>query len=177
VVTRNLADARAWLRAHGGDGAHYSGCSGLLASSGALRLRAYGIEVSSGFRHGYPYDEWFLRGSHDIRSSSSLEVAATEFECQGLEVDWAGVCWGDDMVFDPETKSWDTRRFVGARWVSVVRPTGRRFILNKYRVLLTRARRGFVVWVPPGSADDPTRKQHRLDATAEFLIKCGISPL
>jgi len=177
VVTRNLADARAWLRARGGDGAHYSGCSGLLASSGALRLRAHGIEVSSGFRHGYPYEEWFLRSSHDIRSSSSLEVVATEFECQGLEIDWAGVCWGDDMVFDSGAKTWDTRRFVGARWVSVVRPDGRRFILNKYRVLLTRARRGFVVWVPPGSADDPTRKLHHLDATAEFLVKCGICPI
>jgi hypothetical protein len=177
VVTRDLADARAWLRAHSDGGAHYSGCSGLLASSGALRLRAYGLEVSSGFRHGYPYEDWFLRTSHDVRSSSSLEVAATEFECQGLEVDWAGVCWGDDMVFDPEARRWDTCRFVGSRWVSVVRPAARRFILNKYRVLLTRARRGFVVWVPPGSADDPTRKPHRLDATAEFLLNCGITPI
>ena len=74
AVTRNLAEARAWLRARGSDGAHYSGCSGLWASSGALRLRAHGIELPS----GYPYDEWFLRGSHDIRSSSSREVAATE---------------------------------------------------------------------------------------------------
>ena len=173
VLTRDLAAARDWLRARTG-AAYGPGCCGLLASSGALRLRAYGIEVSSGFRHGYPYDEWFLRDSSDVRSSSFLEVAATEFECQGLEVDWAGVCWGDDMVFDSGPGIWDTRRFVGARWISVVKPETRRYIVNKYRVLLTRARRGFVIWVPPGSVEDPTRKQDRLDATADFLIECGI---
>ena len=177
VLTRDLAGARAWLREYGDGGAHYSGRSGLLASSGALRLRAYGLEVSSGFRHAYPYDEWFLRASDDIRSSSSLEVAATEFECQGLELDWAGVCWGDDLLFDPELRTWKIRGFLGTRWVSVVRSSARTFILNKYRVLLTRARRGFVIWVPSGSADDPTRKPHCLDATAEFLLKCGINPL
>jgi hypothetical protein len=173
ALTRDLAVAREWLRAHS-DGARQSGCCGLLASSGALRLRAYGIEVSSGFRRGYPYQEWFLRAANDTRSSSSLEVAATEFECQGLELDWAGVCWGDDMVFDPEAERWDTRKFIGAHWTSPARSAARRYILNKYRVLLTRARRGFVVWVPLGSARDPTRKPHRLDATAEFLIACGI---
>jgi hypothetical protein len=173
VLTRDLAAARDWLRARTG-AAYGPGCCGLLASSGALRLRAHGIEVSSGFRHGYPYDEWFLRDSSDVRSSSFLEVAATEFECQGLEVDWAGVCWGDDMVFDSGPGIWDTRRFVGARWISVVKPETRRYIVNKYRVLLTRARRGFVIWVPPGSVEDPTRKQDRLDATADFLIECGI---
>jgi hypothetical protein len=176
AMTRDLAVAREWLRAHS-DGERLSGCSGLLASSGALRLRAYGIEVSSGFRRGYPYEEWFLRAAGDTRSSSSLEVAATEFECQGLELDWAGVCWGDDMVFDPEEKSWDTRRFIGTRWTSPARSAARRYILNKYRVLLTRARRGFVIWVPPGAASDPTRKPHRLNATAEFLIQCGLGPI
>jgi len=176
ALTRDLAVAREWLRAHI-DGARQSGCCGLLASSGALRLRAYGIEVSSGFRRGYPYEEWFLRAADDTRSSSSLEVAATEFECQGLELDWAGLCWGDDMAFDPEAKRWDARRFLGARWTAPAKSAARRYILNKYRVLLTRARRGFVVWVPPGSVNDLTRKPHRLDATAEFLIECGIRPI
>jgi hypothetical protein len=176
ALTRDLAAAREWLRKQS-DGGRLTGSSGLLASSGALRLRAYGIEVSSGFRRGYPYEEWFLRAADDTRSSSSLEVAATEFECQGLELDWAGVCWGDDMVFDPKAKVWDTRKFIGARWTSPARSAARRYILNKYRVLLTRARRGFVVWVPPGSSADPTRKPHRLDATAEFLIQCGVGPI
>jgi hypothetical protein len=175
VLTRDLETAREWLREHSSRG-HSGGC-GLVASSGALRLRAYGIEVSSGFRRGYPYEEWFLRSSRDIRSSSSLEVAATEFECQGLEVDWAGVCWGDDVVFDPETSGWATRRFVGSRWTSAARPDVRRYILNKYRVLLTRAREGFVIWVPPGAANDLTREPHRLDATAEFLMNCGVRPI
>jgi hypothetical protein len=172
VLTRDLETARTWLREH--NSSDHCGSSGLLASSGALRLRAYGIEVSSGFRRGYPYEDWFLKSSSDIRSSSSLEVAATEFECQGLEVDWAGVCWGDDVVFDPEANGWDTRRFVGARWNSTASPDVRQYILNKYRVLLTRARRGFVIWVPRGAANDPTREPRRLDATAEFLMKCGV---
>jgi hypothetical protein len=176
ALTRDLAVAREWLRAHS-DGARQSGCCGLLASSGALRLRAYGIEVSSGFRRGYPFEEWFLRASDDTRSSSSLEVAATEFECQGLEVDWAGVCWGDDMAFDRDAKQWDPRRFVGTRWTASATPASRRYILNKYRVLLTRARRGFVIWVPPGAAGDPTRKPRRLDATADFFIQCGVRPI
>lgn len=173
ALTRDLNVAREWLHARD-EGMRRPGSCGLLASSGALRLRAYGIEVSSGFRRGYPYEDWFLAPSDDTRSSSALEVAATEFECQGLEIDWAGICWGDDMGFDPELKRWDTRRFIGTRWISAVKPTARQFILNKYRVLLTRARRGFVIWVPPGAADDPTRKPHRLDATAEFLAQCGI---
>jgi hypothetical protein len=171
ALTRDLAQARLWLHEHCGEQNHAGSC-GLLASSGALRLRAHGIEVSTGFRHGYPYEDWFLRTAEDTRSSSRLEVAATEFECQGLEVDWAGVCWGDDMVFDAE--NWTTRRFKGTRWTAVLRPDARKYIINKYRVLLTRARRGLVVWVPPGSQDDATRDSSRLDATALFLTKCGL---
>jgi hypothetical protein len=174
VLTRDLEVARNWLRART-EGAQDSGVSGLLASSGALRLRAYGLEVSSGFRHGYPYDDWFLRTRSDVRSCSSLEVVASEFECQGLEVDWAGVCWGDDVVFNPEARTWDTRKFVGARWLTTTNPIIRKYILNKYRVLLTRARRGIVIWVPPGSATDPTRRREMLDSTAGFLSACGVS--
>jgi len=87
VLTRDLDVARKWLYSRAGGIQQPGGC-GLVASSGALRLRAHGIEVSSAFRQGYPYEEWFLRGPDDVRSSSTLEVAATEFECQGLELDW-----------------------------------------------------------------------------------------
>jgi hypothetical protein len=176
VLTRDLDVGRNWLRVRT-NGAQDPGVSGLLASSGALRLRAYGLEVSSGFRHGYPYEDWFLRAPSDLRSCSSLEVVASEFECQGLEVDWAGVCWGGDVVFNAVTRKWDTRRFVGTRWLMIANPTIRKYILNKYRVLLTRARRGIVIWVPPGSAADPTRKQEALDATADFLLECGVNTI
>jgi len=94
--------------------------------SGALRLRAHGLEVSSGFRRGYPYDDWFLRTPSDVRSGASLEVVASEFERQGLEVDWAGVCWGDDVVFNAHDKNWDTRKFIGARWLTITNPIGRK---------------------------------------------------
>jgi hypothetical protein len=169
VLTRDLTSARRWLREH--CDAHQR--MGLLASSGALRLRAEGIEVSSGFRQGYPYVDWFLGGADDTRSSSQLEVAATEFECQGLEVDWAGVCWGDDFVVDPATGRWACRAFRGKNWRKVAKVESRQFVVNKYRVLLTRARRGMVIWVPLGDASDPTRDPALLDATAAFLSTTG----
>jgi hypothetical protein len=174
IHTRDLESARAWLRARA-DHSPYPGNCGLVASSGGLRLRAYGLEVSSGFRHGFPYEEWFLAKPGDTRSASMLEVAATEFECQGLELDWVGVAWGGDLMFD--VTGWRTRRFAGTKWLSVETQVGRRFILNKYRVLLTRARRGMVLWIPPGSATDSTLAAKHFDATAEFLGACGIPHL
>jgi hypothetical protein len=171
VMTRDLAAAKAWLRAH----ADPQQRIGMLASSGALRLRAHGIELSSGFRQGYPYADWFLSDAEDTRSSFQLEVAATEFECQGLELDWTLVCWGGDFLIDPSTTSWAFRNFRGTRWQNVRRVEDQRYIANKYRVLLTRARRGMVLWIPPGDAADPSRLPQLLDATAEFLAEAGIS--
>ncbi len=89
-VTRDLSAAKQLLREHAGDDLR----AGLLASSGAVRLRADGVEVSPDFRNGINWPDWFLRATGDIRSSSQLEVSATEFECQGLELDWCGICWG-----------------------------------------------------------------------------------
>jgi hypothetical protein len=176
VLTRDLGAAREWLRSKSGE-FQWPGACGLLASSGGLRLRAHGIEVSSAFRQGYSYEEWFLRDTSDVRSSSALEVAATEFECQGLELDWAGVCWAEDLVYDSQKATWMVRRFVGARWQNVSKAVARQFVLNKYRVLLTRARKGFVIWVPPGSDSDGTRDRKWMDSTSEFLIICGVQPL
>ncbi len=119
VVTRELREARKWVRERA-DGEQRCG---LLTSSGALRLRADGIEVSSGFRQGYSYEEWFLGKREDTRSSDWLEVAATEFECQGLELDWTVVCWGGDFVVQPGTASWKFRKFRGTRWQKVRRDT------------------------------------------------------
>ncbi len=173
AMTRHLSSARSWLSAHGGRET-WAGGMGLVARSGALRHRAHGLELSSGFRRGYPFEEWFLASNRDIRASSRLEVAATEFECQGLELDWIGVCWGDDLVPDQGGGGWQTRRLVGNRWTVVGDPSARQLLLNKYRVLLTRARRGMIVWVPKGDPSDPTRDPDRLDRTAEFLKSCGI---
>ena len=176
VMTRDVDVARAWLRARAGEGKE-AGLAGLVASSGAVRLRPYGIEVSSGFRGSYQFEEWFLRDAADVRSSSMLEVAATEFECQGLELDWVGICWGDDLTFDSTRNGWTIRQFKGTKWLSVRDKTNRQFILNKYRVLLTRARRGMIIWVPRGDPRDPTRKPEPLEETARYLRACGVAEI
>jgi hypothetical protein len=173
VYTRELSTARRWLNEH----SDAKQRAGLLASSGALRLRAHGIEVSSGFRKGYSYADWFLTGPGDTRSSTRLEVAATEFECQGLELDWTCVCWGDDFVVDPQISRWICRSFRGTKWQRVGKHDLRRYVLNKYRVLLTGSRKGMVIWVPHGDADDPTRDPSLLDATAAYFGRTGIPEL
>ena len=170
VLTRDLDAARRWLTSH----ADAQERMGLLASSGAVRLRAHGVETSSGFRSGYSYTDWFLRGTGDTRSSSRLEVAASEFECQGLELDWTCVCWGGDFLFDPASGSWQFRKPRGGSWQGVNMDAGRRNITNKYRVLLTRARRGMVIWVPRGDPAEPARDPAPLDATAKYLNENGI---
>ena len=173
VFTRDVNLAKAWLR----DKSERIQRIGLLASSGALRLRADGIEVSSGFRGAYPYEDWFLGGNDDTRSSNQLEVAATEFECQGLELDWTGVCWGGDFVFTPGGQRWVPRKFRGTRWQLVRKPSERQFVTNKYRVLLTRARKGMVIWIPQGDPDDPTNSPDLFDATATFIESLGMPRL
>jgi hypothetical protein len=170
ALTREPNTARKWLRDRT-DGAQRCG---LLASSGALRLRADGIEVSSEFRKGYPYEEWFLGDYDDTRSSYWLEVAATEFECQGLELDWTGVCWGGDFLRDPHVGQWRYRRFWGSGWRVIRQERAQRYVRNKYRVLLTRARQGMVIWIPRGNPDDPTRAPASFDATAEHLKALGV---
>lgn len=170
-LTRSLEEARRWLRRQKRG---FRRC-GLLASSGALRLRAHGIEVSSAFRSGFPFEEWFLAGPEDVRCSNRLEVALTEFECQGLELDWVGVCWGGDFVWG--RNGWDFHQFKGTSWQSVRKPATREYIRNKYRVLLTRAREGMVIWIPEGTTEDETRPPEWFDWTADFLVRCGASPL
>jgi DUF2075 family protein len=145
-----------------------------------LRLRADGLELSSAFRQAYPYQEWFLAEEGDIRSSHQLEVAATEFEIQGLELDWTGVCWGADMTWHSISSGavgWQFRKLSGANWQSVRREATHEYIRNKYRVLLTRSREGMVVWVPQGVTTDRSRPPKALDETAAYLEECGVRPL
>lgn len=169
-MTRNLSAARQWLKAM----TRGSDRCGLVASSGAARLRAYGIETSRGFHRDYPYEHWFLSGPDDVRSSHQLEVVATEFEIQGLELDWVGLCWGGDFLWDANQRQWVFRRFSGASWTRVRTTEEKQFIANSYRVLLTRARQGMVVWIPEGEALDPTRTPEPLDHTADALRTAGL---
>lgn len=123
---------------------------------------------------------WFLNAWPDARASVALEAAATEYACQGLELDVVGLAWGGDFL--RAGGEWRARRFSGDAWQRVGKEDARAFIRNKYRVLLTRARYETVIWVPPGCArsdewHDPTRPAAEMDAIAAFLAACGAREL
>lgn len=164
LFTRSLEAAKRWLR----ERQRGSRRVGLTASSGAGRIKAHGLGVKS------QLDEvnWFLNPPDDVRSSFYLEDVATEFSIQGLELDWTCLCWGADLRF--VSGSWEYKRFRGTRWQNVKQERTREYVLNKYRVLLTRAREGMVIWVPPGSRQDHTRLPEFYDSTADYLSQCGI---
>ena len=174
-VTHDLASAKAWLRMHHTEIPEER--IGLVATSQDLRLRADGLERSSAFRLNYAFDHWFLANDRDIRTSNMLEVAASEFECQGLELDWVGLCWGGDLLPNSGGSEWEYRRFRGAGWQSVKKEVERRYTLNRYRVLLTRARKGLVIWIPPGDPRDPTRKPEGYDRVFDALQQAGVPVL
>lgn len=152
---------------------------GLIGSSGAARLRAEGLEPNSTFHADYPWEHWYLADETDLRSSFQCEVFATEFEIQGLELDWIGICWGGDFIWDG-LKNWQPRALrpgPNNRWRPIRKEQKRIFRKNAYRVLLTRARQGMILFVPEGSWDDSTREPREFDQTAEYLINCGATPL
>lgn len=167
VLTRDLAAARRWLR----NRRRGTERAGLVASSNALRLKPEGIYVKA--KIDPPL--WFLAARHDIRSCDALEDVATEFDVQGLELDWAGVCW--DANFRRVNGAWSANAFVGTRWQSVRDEARQRYLANTYRVLLTRARQGMVVFVPKGDPQDQTRPPAFYDETFEFLKACGLPSL
>ncbi len=174
-LTRNLDQARHWLRDRTLEDPD-NRC-GLVATSEDQRFRAYGIENSTDFRKGFAFEKWFLAPPKDVRSSYSLEVSASEFECQGLELDWVGVCWGGDLTPDEMNFAWEYRNFKGSKWQRSHKVIEHSYIRNRYRVLLTRARYGMVIWVPPGSDKDPTRDPARFDRLFDYLRKCGVQEL
>jgi hypothetical protein len=166
VITRDLTAAKQWLRDRSADEHRH----GLVASAGAKRLRAWGLETGTLLRDA-AWADWYLRDRSDVRSSYQLEVPATNFDCQGLELDWVGVCWGNDFVFDGER--WRIRAFAGNTWRNVNNIDKRRYVVNSYRVLLTRARRGQVIWLPLPDGTDHTLDPHDFDATADYLLRTG----
>ena len=166
-VTRNLELAREWLRSKRRGRERI----GLLASSNAARLKPHGIFVKAKIEPA----KWFLAPSDDVRSSDSLEDAATEFDVQGLELDWACLCW--DANYRRNKGHWEALQFKGTRWQRVDDETRKTFIANSYRVLLTRARQGLVVFVPEGSTEDATRQPAEYEAIYAFLLACGFHEL
>lgn len=173
-LTRSLAAARAWLRA--ASRGHRS--IGLLASSGARRLRAEGLGAELPHMDAQAVAHWFLdRFPDDVRAANALEVVATEFSCQGLELDFVGLCWDADLIREPGRAAWRARNFRGKDWTH---PSGAEAIanqLNTYRVLLTRARFETVIFVPRGDAGDRTRDPMVLESISGFLSLCGARDL
>jgi hypothetical protein len=173
-LTRSLAGMRDWLRAV----ARGRRRAGLLASSGARRLRAEGLGVELPHMDANAVAHWFLdRYPDDVRASNSLEVVATEFSCQGLELDYCGVCWDADLMRDPRQAAWKVRSFRGTNWQNVAKLEDIANQLNTYRVLLTRARYETVIFVPRGNALDRTRDPAVYDRIAGFLSQCGARDL
>ncbi|HXU21120.1 MAG TPA: DUF2075 domain-containing protein [Verrucomicrobiae bacterium] len=166
-LTRNLSIAKAWLRSRARGTERF----GLVASSGALRLRAEGIHIKAELEPA----NWFLNDSSDVRSSNYLEDVASEFAVQGLELDWVGVCWDGD--FQHKDDGWIYKAFKGTKWQSISDESRRKYLKNAYRVILTRARQGMVLFVPLGEPSDHTRLPSFYDETFAFLHSCGIPSL
>jgi len=164
-LTRDLAAAKAWLRGV----SRGSETVGLVASAGAHRLRPLGVSV----REDIDAPTWFLNPRGDIRSCNFLEEVATEFSIQGLELDWTCVCWDGDMFIKDGT--WELRRFRGTRWEQIGDEFNRRYLGNAYRVILTRARQGMILFVPRGDESDHTRSPDFYDGTFAYLESLGIS--
>ncbi len=167
AVTRDLKTARKWIRAHARGTDRY----GFVASSNAVRLKPHAIDI----RVSVNPVHCFLNERDDTRSSFYLEDAATEFQVQGLELDWVCVTWDGDFRFNGS--GWNYHDFCGNRWRNIANHDNRTYLCNAYRVLLTRARQGMVVFVPPGDADDPTRAPAFYDSTFNYLREVGIPEL
>lgn len=164
VLTRDLANAKAWLKEKARGSERY----GIVVSSQAERLRPHAIDV----RVKTDPVRWFLDDKDDVRSSFYLEDVATEFQVQGLELDWACVVWDGDMRFSG--KQWSHHEFRGSKWINIGKAERKRYLENAYRVLMTRARQGMVIVVPNGSDEDPTRAHQFYDPTFNYLRDIGI---
>lgn len=169
-ITRDINAAKNWAK----NQVRGSQRCGVLACSSAQRLKPEGIYV--------PKDidvvNWFLAPSEDLRSSNKMEVVASEFKVQGLELDWAVVCWDLDLR-RKNAHEWEYYNFRGTNWSHRNKPEQQRYLLNSYRVLLTRARQGMVIFVPNGvdEEEDVTRKHEYYDDIFNYLHGCGIKEL
>lgn len=167
IITRNLKKAKQWLKRQARGSERY----GIVVSSQAERLKPHAIDVKS------PMDpiHWFLNGKDDVRSSYYLEHVATEFQIQGLELDWVCVTWDADFRFSND--AWDHWSFSGSRWNKIRKDYRKNYLKNAYRVLLTRARQGMIIVVPSGDSEDVTRLPEFYDGTYNYLKYLGFSEM
>lgn len=173
VMTRSLETAKNWLRKHN----RGSERMGILASSKAERLKAISINV----RFKPDFVHWFLEDDSDIRSSNALEDTLTEFEVQGLEIDWSCVAWDADLRLNKNENLWQHYQLrSGTKWQNIHKPQNREYQINAYRVLLTRTRQGMVIVVPYGDNGNPpdeTRKPEWYDGIYNYLKEIGIEEI
>lgn len=164
LMTRNLDTAKNWVKFQ----AHGTERYGIIASSGAKRLRSSGVWVQSKVDAA----NWFLNSHDDVRSSYFLEDTATEFDIQGLELDWTVVCWDANLRFIED--HFEYYSFTGSKWIKVNKAENILYLKNAYRVLLTRARQGMIIFIPEGSEDDVTRHPSHYDGLYNYLKEIGI---
>ena len=167
VLTRDINKAKAWLEKKARGSERY----GIVVSSQAYRLKPLAIDV----RLQPDVESWFLADKMDVRSSLFLEDAATEFDIQGLEVDWTCLVWDGDFRYTSE--GWDHNAFKGSKWQKIRKPEAQSYQLNAYRVLMTRARQGMIICVPEGKVEDHTRQPEFYDGTYEYLKSIGLEEI
>lgn len=166
-ITRDLDRAKTWAREKARGSQRY----GLLATSGALRLKPEGIFVKNEIDKA----NWFLNGKDDVRSCYALEDVATEFAVQGLELDYTIVAW--DADFRMNGGKWEYKEFIDTVWNNINKREDQIYLKNAYRVLLTRARQGMVLYIPKGSDEDETRQPIFYDETYNYLTSLGIEEI
>lgn len=167
LITRDLTTAKKWLRTQ----AKGSERIGLVANSGGRRLRPLGIDV----KNEISAPNWFLNNSDDIRSSYFLEEIATEFDIQGLEIDWVCLAWDINYYF--KDGKWNCQYFSGTKWQNIHNENDKTYLQNAYRVLLTRARQGLIIYIPEGDDLDHTRPKELYDSTFNYFQSCGIQTI
>lgn len=168
-ITRDITKAKEWIKFN----TRGYERSGIVVSKYAKRLRHFGVHVPS--NDDKDVESWFLNDSDDIRSSNFLEIASTEFDIQGLELDWVLCCWDGDLYYDGN--NWIRRTFSGTKWNKINSDLISKYRINAYRVLLTRARQGMIIFVPEGDINDKTRLPEFYDGTYNLLKKIGFKEI
>ena len=178
VLTRSMDKARDWLRKQ----ARGTQQTGILISKVSARFKPLAVHVLPQSEDNAVH--WFLEDKTDVRSSNYLEEAATEIQVQGLEVDFACVLWDADMRCD--NGKWTFWKFNGkTQWIPEKNNETQKYMLNAYRVLLTRARQGIIICVPEGNdkttpegfPEDHTRLPSYYDSTYNYFKQIGITEI
>lgn len=172
-VCRDLKVSTEWLRSS--TDLDRGETAGLLASSGSERLNCFGIRVAGA--EDFPAVNWYLEKPPHLDSSSSFDIAATEYGCQGLDLDRVCLCWSWDLV--ARNGAWTPRKLTRrkARWDVIKSKQEMEYVQNAYRVLLTRSRVGMVIWVPHGDKTDSSRPGRDVDSIYETLIAAGCAQI